>query len=235
MVRFLYEVEAAVHKDAVLICDLHLGMESALFESGIRSSEISERLTQKTIDLLKETKKKKLIIVGDLKERLVGIPTQVRKYVEEVSAYADITLVKGNHDGGLEKIPGLEVIGPEGFVYQKLGIFHGHAWPGEEVLACKNVMMGHNHPQIKFAGVWIPAWAELKADKKIIEKKYPDYNKRIKLILMPSFNPLLGTDLSKNIGLGPVLRNKLFKLDTAIIYSLSGTKIGKLSEMERRL
>lgn len=235
MVRFLYEVEAAVHKDAVLICDLHLGLESALFEQGIRSSEISQTLIQKTLEILKETKKKKLIIVGDLKERLVGIPSQAREYIEEVSAYANIILVKGNHDGGLERIPGLEVIGPEGFVYQKLGIFHGHAWPKNEVLECRNVVMGHNHPQIKFAGVWVPAWAELKPEKKNIEKKYPDYNRRIKLILMPSFNPLLGTDLSKNIGLGPVLRNKLFKLNTAIVYSLSGTKFGKLNEMERRL
>ena len=235
MVRFLVGKEAAVHGDAVLISDLHLGMESSLFERGVRASDVSEKLVKKTLDMLKEAEKKKLIIVGDVKEKVVGVPWEVKEYFEEVRGHAEVIVVKGNHDGGIERIPGIEVIGAEGFVYRKLGIFHGHAWPGEDVMKCRNVLMGHNHPQVKLAGEWEPAWVEMKPEKKNIEKKYPEYNRRMRLILMPSFNPLLGTNIVKTEGIGPVLRNKLFKLNTAIVYTLGGTKIGKLGELFKRL
>lgn len=235
MVRFLAGKEAAVHADAVLISDLHLGMESSLFERGVRASDVSEKLAKKTIDVLAETGKKKLIIVGDVKEKVVGIPWEVKEYFEEVKGHAEIIVVKGNHDGGIERVPGIEVVRAEGFVYKKLGLFHGHAWPAEEIMECSRVLMGHNHPQAKLAGEWKPVWVEAKPEKKNIEKKYPDYSKRIRLVLMPSFNPLLGTNIVKSEGLGPVLRNKLFKLNTAIVYTLGGTKIGKLGELFKRL
>ncbi|MBD3398160.1 hypothetical protein GF412_03140 [Candidatus Micrarchaeota archaeon] len=235
MVRFLAGKEAAVHADAVIISDLHLGMEASLFERGVRASDVSEKLADKTIDVLEETGKKKLIVLGDVKEKVVGVPWEMKKYFEGLEGQGEIIVVKGNHDGGIEKVPGIEVIGAGGFVYRKLGLFHGHAWPSEEVMGCGTVIMGHNHPQAKLAGEWKPVWVEARPEKKNIEKKYPGYNKRIKLILMPSFNPLLGTNIVKSEGLGPVLRNKLFKLNTAIVYTLGGTKIGKLGELFKRL
>jgi uncharacterized protein len=235
MVKFLAGKEAAVHADAVLISDLHLGMECSLFERGVRASDVSEKLAAKTIEVLGETRKKKLIIVGDAKERVVGIPREAKKYFDEVRGHAEIIVVKGNHDGGIEKIPGIEIVGAGGFAYRKLGVFHGHAWPGEEVMECSTVMMGHNHPQAKLAGEWKPVWVKAEPEKSNIEKKYPDYHRLIRLVLMPSFNPLLGTNIVKSEGLGPVLRNKLFKLDTAIVYTLGGTKIGKLGELFKRL
>ena len=76
---------------------------------------------------------------------------------------------------------------------------------------------------------------EMNPEKKNIEKKYPDCNRRIKLVLIPSFNPLLGTNIVKTEGLGPVLRNKLFKLNTAIVYTFGGTKSGKLGKLFKRL
>lgn len=235
MVQFLAGKEAAVHGSALIISDLHLGMESLLLERGIRDTGISGMLLRKTLSLLEETKKKKLIIAGDLKENLVGVPPQARDYLREVGEFAEIIIVKGNHDGGIERIPGIEVVGAEGFVYRKLGIFHGHGWPGKEVMGCRNVLMGHNHPHVKIRGEWEPAWVEMKPDKKKMAERYPEFNRKINLVLMPSFNPLLGTNVAQTGGLGPVLKNKLFKIDTAIVYTLGGTKIGKLGEMAKRL
>jgi hypothetical protein len=44
-------------------------------------------------------------------------------------------------------------------------------------------------------------------------------------MLMPAFNPLLGTNIDSMEGLGPVLKKKLFKIDGAIAYTLGGAKI----------
>ncbi|MFP3949738.1 MAG: metallophosphoesterase [Candidatus Micrarchaeia archaeon] len=233
--KFLFGKEAAVHKDALLISDLHLGMEGALFERGIRNSEISERLAEKTLEVLGKTGKKELIIVGDVKERVVGIPQEAREYLRKVEEHAEITVVKGNHDGGIERIPGIKVIGHGGFAYKGLGIFHGHAWPSEEVMECDTIVMGHNHPQVKLQGEWHPVWVEMKANQEKILERYPGYDGEKRLVLMPSFNPLLGTNIAGSSGLGPVLKNNLFKINTAIVYTLSGTKLGKLGELFKRL
>jgi putative SbcD/Mre11-related phosphoesterase len=234
MVKFLAGKEAAVHGGAVLISDLHLGMESSLFERGVRGMEISGKLAEKTLGVLEETGKKTLIIVGDVKENLVGVPKEAREYLREVGEHAEVIVVKGNHDGGIERVAGVETVGAEGFVYRKLGVFHGHAWPAEEVMECRSVLMGHNHPHVKVAGQWEPAWIEMRPEKSAMGGKYPGYNRGMRLVLMPSFNPLLGTDIVRTRGLGPVLKNKLFKFNTAIVYTLGGTKLGKLSAMEKR-
>ncbi len=233
--KFLFGKEAAVHKDALLISDLHLGMEGALFERGVRSSEISKRLAEKTLGVLRETGKRKLIILGDIKERVVGIPQEAREYLREVGEYAEIIIIKGNHDGGIERIPDIEIVGHGGIAYKGLGIFHGHAWPSEEVMGCSTIVMGQNHPQIKLQGEWHPVWVEIKANQEKILERYPECKGGQRLVLMPSFNPLLGTNIAGSSGLGPVLKNNLFKINTAIVYTLSGTKLGKLGELFKRL
>jgi hypothetical protein len=47
---------------------------------------------------------------------------------------------------------------------------------------------------------------------------------------MPAFNPLVGSVVNskQKKHLGPVLNNKLFKLDDALVYRLDGTGLGKL-------
>jgi hypothetical protein len=205
-------------------------MEHALFARGIRGAEISEKLIEKTVLLLEKTKKKELIINGDLKENVVGIPFEARDFIEEISTRAKIILVKGNHDGGMERVPGIEVIGAEGFAYKGLGIFHGHAWPNEDVINCKRMLMGHNHPAVKTGTGWKPVWVRCAGENKKIKEKYPTAKGKKELILMPAFNPLLGTNIDGMEGLGPVLRKKLFKIDGAIAYTLGGAKIRRLKK-----
>ena len=60
-------------------------------------------------------------------------------------------------------------------------------------------------------------------------------NKNAKLVVMPSSNPLLGKEITGSEGMGPVFKNKLFKWNGAIVYTLSGTKLGKLSEFANGL
>lgn len=229
--RFVSGIEAAVCGNAAIIADLHLGMERLLFARGVRASGVSERITEKTVRLLEKTKKKKLIIAGDVKENVVGVEKEVREYFEQVCGLAEIIVVKGNHDGGIEKIPGIEVVPAGGLVFGKLGIVHGHAWPFPEVMECERILMGHNHPQMKFGSRWEPVWMEIPPEKNKIIKKYPSWRGKSKLVLMPSFNPLLGTNIAGMEGLGPLLKNKLFKIDAAIVYTLGGARIGRPAKM----
>ena len=47
---------------------------------------------------------------------------------------------------------------------------------------------------------------------------------------MPAYNPLLGTTMkfTKNNQLGPILNNKLFKLEETKVIRLNGTNLGTI-------
>jgi hypothetical protein len=51
---------------------------------------------------------------------------------------------------------------------------------------------------------------------------------------MPAFNPLVGSavNIDDNERLGPVLNNKLFKLNDAIVFRLDGTCLGRLESIK---
>lgn len=61
---------------------------------------------------------------------------------------------------------------------------------------------------------------------------YKKFNKKIKLVLLPAFDSLVGTTLKQDPSehLGPLLRNKLFKYNDAKMYSLSGVYLGKIQK-----
>jgi len=81
-----------------------------------------------------------------------------------------------------------------------------------------------------------PVWIISKCDEKELEKKYKKFNKKIELILMPAFNPLVGfpINLSREEQLGPILNNKLFKLDRALVFRLDGTGLGELKKIKQK-
>jgi metallophosphoesterase superfamily enzyme len=95
--------------------------------------------------------------------------------------------------------------------------------------------MGHQHPMVRTTDTLgkkhvEPAWVVAPPNVDNIAEYYDDFNKDIELILMPAFNPLVGSVLNskQKKHLGPVLNNKLFKLDDALVFRLDGTGLGKL-------
>lgn len=57
-----------------------------------------------------------------------------------------ILVVKGNHDGGIGDL--IEVASSHGIKIGKLGILHGHALPGDDVLRARTILLGHAHPAV---------------------------------------------------------------------------------------
>jgi len=237
--KFVYGTEAIVHRNSAIIADLHMGMEEALARKGVRLGDFTDFLVDKTAELLRETKAKRLVVLGDVKENVAGLGPEVRRYFGEVCGLAEVIVCRGNHDGGIERVPNIEVVGPGGFVLGGMGLFHGNAWPAEELLSCRWIMMGHNHPQLTIVEEGRkearPVWLVCPPMKKNVKEKYPKFNRGVQAVVAPAFNPLLGKELSEKGGLGPVFRNKLFKWNGAIVYTLGGTRLGKVSGIAKRM
>lgn len=236
--QFLYHAPAILHKDALIIGDTHFGMEDKLRYKGIHNENFTEQIFEKIKKLLQETKAKKLILLGDVKENITTLDKRTADTITKLKMLTEVIIVKGNHDGGIEET-NANVIGAEGFVYEGIGLLHGHSWPGKELMKCKTIVCAHQHPVISFVdksgkrhneAVWVVA----KGNKKNILEHYEEFNEKIELILIPAYNPLVGSALNfySNKHLGPLLNNKLFKLDDALVFRLDGNSLGKLKKLK---
>ncbi len=239
--KFLYNAPAVMHHGALIIGDTHFGMEERLKKEGIFDSLLSERIFERIKELLKETKAKKLIICGDVKDNITELDRKTYYLLKKLAGITDLTVVKGNHDGGIDRITmfGVGVVPAEGFVYKKLGIVHGHSWPGKELMKCDYIISAHQHPQIVMKDKLGKAhreavWLITEPDDKQIKKHYEKSNKKIKLILMPAFNSLVGSviNIEREKQLGPIFNNKLFKLNDALVVKLDGSLVGKLKNIK---
>jgi len=237
MMKFIQNAPAIIHKDAIIVSDTHFGIESRLREKGIYQSNFSLHLCDKLIALAKKHKKKKIIIVGDVKENITSVENETRAALAKLVDACKVQVVKGNHDGGLEYagITGIDIVGPEGFVFSGVGLVHGHAWPDEKLMKCKYIICGHQHQHITFNDTFgkrhsEPAWIIAPLEKENAKKYFRKLSSTIKLILMPPFNPLVGKTLNmrNEKQLGPLLNNKIFKLERALVVRLDGTMLGKL-------
>jgi putative SbcD/Mre11-related phosphoesterase len=236
--RFLYNTPAILHRDALVIGDTHFGMEEKLRKKGIYNSALSEQLFWRAKRLLLEYKPKKLILLGDVKENITTLDETTNNILSRLSMLAEVIIVKGNHDGSISE-KNAQIVGPEGFVYCGVALAHGHAWPAEELMRCKTLVVAHQHPLITLTdrsgkrhneAVWL--FAECNAKK--ISKYYKSFNPNIKLVLLPAFNPLIGSPLnsSTKTHLGPLLNNKLFKVNDALLSKLDGTSLGRLKNLK---
>ncbi len=143
----LLETGAVAYRDYLIIADLHLGFELELARKGINVPEQGKKLIEK---LEPYTKKfNKLVILGDLKHEIGSYLPIQRRLVENFlfwarEAFGEVILVRGNHDAGIE---GMEP--STGIRLGKLGLFHGHAYPSDDVLEAKRLVAAHVHPVVK--------------------------------------------------------------------------------------
>jgi len=112
-----------------IIADLHLGL--------IRFYD--RRLIEKAVKVAEHAQT--VIVAGDL--RHLGKPSSFEDFIREVGGIAELILLRGNHDAGIEARKGLRI--------GKYGIFHGHAVPNDDVMAAKHLIFAHAHPSIFIA------------------------------------------------------------------------------------
>ena len=156
----------------------------------------------------------------------------------------NVHICRGNHDTHLEKIlPKKVKLHPVGgFKIKNYFFYHGHEWPSKQFLDCDHLILGHAHPIFEFKDkfdyrISKPVWLKVKVSK---EKFYEKYKVRkpgeIEIILVPSFNKLLGGHPINRTGekfkvIIPIFRNDILDLNESEIYLLDGTYLGKLKNL----
>ena len=235
--KFLYNAPGILYNDSLIIGDTHFGMENKLKQKGIYDSLFSLRLFEKLKSLINEYSIKNLILLGDVKEEIQFLDAKSEYILNKLSQILNVTIVRGNHDGGIEKLPSVKIIESSGFVFGDLGLIHGHAWPSSELLNCKYLVMAHQHPLIQLTDTLGKKYTEaiwlFAPPSDDLSNYFPTFNSQIKLILMPAFNPLLGNIINRsNSGLGPLLNKNLFKLNDALVFRLDGTNLGQLKTLK---
>jgi putative SbcD/Mre11-related phosphoesterase len=171
---------------------------------------------------------------------------------------SNIQIILGNHDGNLEPLlpETTEILPATGIAIGNVGFFHGHTWPAIELLQCQTLVMGHVHPVVMFQDplgfrisrqVWVKANCNgVQLQKSLlkhynIEQTIAKTPKTTQLIIMSSFNDFLGgqpinrkgvgTDHKYQTFIGPLLRSKSVKIDTAELFLLDGTFLGTVNQL----
>lgn len=222
---FVTNERAMVVSNYLVIAELHLGITRELYESGISMPSQVKPLAAKINRLKKAAKAKNLIIVGDVKHKVPGISWQeVRELPEFLSLlkFSKIIIIKGNHDGGIEKMIPHElrekVAVKKSFSMGDYFFSHGHRNVSTKK---KIIVIAHTHPLVgfrdRFGALYAePCWVRGKTGDK-------------KLVIMPAFNELCGgVMVNKNKLLGPVAK----KIRKARIYLLDGTDLGYLKDLK---
>jgi putative SbcD/Mre11-related phosphoesterase len=231
-----------IDEKILVVADLHIGIEEELKEAGFILPSQTKKMVDLLVSILKKTEPDKLVILGDAKHNIPKTSRQewseVPDAIQAALEYVDeIEILPGNHDGGIRKIVPENVrIGiSKGTTVGDVGLFHGHAWPSEDVMRSKVAIMAHNHPVILFMDklglrtskrCWMRANFRRKSDR---YKKMPK-----ELIIIPAFNEFCGgTPINdpKSKLLGPVLSNKFLVLKKSKVHLLDGTYLGILSDL----
>lgn len=220
--KFVSNEPAAIIGKALIVADLHLGIEFELYRKGVHLELQWPKAAKQLQELMKQGKCNELIIIGDAKHDIYGLEEREKQMMRSFfrslldSTAKKIIVCKGNHDGQLQELAAeglITLVGPEGFVLcqgsgrnkTKYGLFHGHAWPSKEVAEADVLLMGHNHPLIELTEklgfrwsepAWIIGYSRPTADPNTKETKKEarkaDKRKITKTIVFPAFNPLSG-------------------------------------------
>ncbi len=198
-IKFIENERALIVENFLVIADLHMGYEKTLEDKGYNIPTLRKDFVKRIKNLQKTTSSSKLIILGDIKHN-VPISTkderyELPKFFREISKFFDeIIVIKGNHDGNIEKMVHEEKVKilPE-YIHKNFTFIHGHRYPSEKAMQSKIIFMGHTHPTYKIKdGSGIKHNYACWTIGKINSKKLDKYKKISceKVIIVPSFNQL---------------------------------------------
>ncbi len=253
-----FEPEPLVNEPALTIgrtlvlADLHIGIEHELSLSGINIPSQIDRRIARALHLLDIANAERVILLGDIKHTISKISKlereDVPRFLSSLAEYAEVDIVPGNHDAGLEYlIPRdtpfkVELYPSKGCRISSVGLMHGHTWPSSELLSCQYVLMGHNHPAIRlvdqlgFASTK-PAWIRTSFIEDVFKKRYVDLASWANpaVIIMPAFNELTGgiafNEASYDTLVGPLFASRAIELEGAQAYLLDGTYLGTIEQL----
>lgn len=157
------EPAAVVRTDvgtALVVADYHAGIEAGLrYERGVELDSNADVRRIRLLGLLDRVDPDQVIVLGDLGHRVGDTEGSEADELDElVAAVTDripMTLVPGNHDGGVaERFEGndrVTCVDTDGTRLGRVGFAHGHTWPSRDALAGDVLCIGHEHPRVRLA------------------------------------------------------------------------------------
>ena len=239
---------------ALVIADYHAGIEQALrYENGVEVASRAGQRRDHVHRLLDRTEADRLVVLGDFMHSIGGPGGAERGELELLleSLSVPTTIVKGNHDGGVESVlenarsprtPGsiAEVTVTEGGGCRlgDVGFVHGHSWPDPEVLGTSVVCMGHEHPCVRLTdsvgGSRVErAWLRGRLDRAAFEGRAGQEGVSWSdpgLVVFPAFNDLVGGTWI-NAGQDFLCPFLPAGLEDGEAYLLDGTRLGAYGEI----
>jgi putative SbcD/Mre11-related phosphoesterase len=222
--------------DAIVIGDLHIGVESHL---GSKGFHLPSRTMTMRDDLLKISgDATRLIVLGDVKDSVPGSTKQ--EYLEipdffhaMLDRFNMVDVVTGNHDTRIEDfLPKHVKLHPaSGLRIGDTGLAHGHTWPSADVMSSKTLITAHNHPTVMFRdgiGKRTTEQCWFRAPFTDLPSNYSEHPGE--MIMIPSFNLLLGgspVNVAEEGFLGPLMNSGMIDLNEAQIFLLDGICLGK--------
>ncbi|HII79447.1 MAG TPA: metallophosphoesterase [Methanosarcina sp.] len=245
------------NETALVIADIHLGIEWDLYRSGINlPSRIKARL-DRVMGYLQTCSPDRIVLLGDVKHNVPQISWQekdeIPHFLETLAENAHVDILPGNHDGGIESLftgqKDIRIHSARGAVIDGVGYFHGHTWPAPELLAVSHVITAHNHPTVRFTDTFgysivEPAWIRTKFNVEVLKGHFGslDFENRRdwadpEVFIMPAFNELCGgvpfNESTQEDLLGPVFSSGGIELENAEVYLLDGTRLGLIKNIRK--
>ena len=197
---------------ALIIADLHLGIEEMLNRQGVLLPRFNFREIKKMLEkIFQKVKPETIIINGDLKHEFGSISEQEWSEVIDMLRFLQqnckkIVLIKGNHDtilGPIARWESVKIEG-EGVFLPKTKIFvtHGETIPKSALFKkAKTIIIGHEHPAITIREQY-----KREQFKCFLVGKF----RGKQLIVQPSMNAIsIGTDVRREQLLSPFLQQNL--------------------------
>ncbi|MFC3476659.1 metallophosphoesterase [Halobacterium litoreum] len=220
---------------ALVVADYHAGIERSLRREGVEVRSRATQRRERLCRLAEENRVDRVVFLGDL-GHAIGTPEGRER--EEIADLLDaldvpVTLVVGNHDGGIAGEFDVDVTPPEGTRIGDVGFAHGHTWPSRDVLEAETVCVGHEHPAVRLeddvGGTRVErAWLRGPLNPTPFEEHYGEpVDARGDLAVFPAFNDLSGgtwVNVDGQEFLAPFLPDGWSRAD---LFLLDGTRLGR--------
>src|SRR3990172_6672298 len=115
----------------LVIADLHIGIEHEMKRQGAVIPSQTDVMEDSIISLIEKTCAQRLAILGDVKHNIPSISIQeyreIPRLIESLGKKIEVVVVKGNHDGNLEKLlPDVSIL--DHLEIEGALLAHGHSW-----------------------------------------------------------------------------------------------------------
>jgi len=201
-------------EEVMVIADLHIGYEAVLENEGIHMPRMqTAAIRDALIELVDRYEPDRIAVLGDFKHEFSRNLSQewedVRYLLSMMTEWAEVTLIRGNHDNYLANICSrMDIPLLDSTILNGITLVHGH-----QSCDSRPLLMAHEHPSIRLfdavgAFIRLPCFL---------------YDRGRKIVVMPAFSPLaMGTDLTMagpDDFLSPLLKGE--RTDSLEVYACS--------------